>query len=160
MTCPLCRAEFDKNFVPAVDIKIQSEVKLNFNSAFEQRKAELIQQGLWRGNRLPFRFAFGNTHSLVIDPKPANSDQKKKNSHRWVMFVCLNNDKDATQKYIKSVTYHLHPTFKPSVIKVEEAPFLLSRVGWGYFDVEVIVEFQPNTNIGVKKIVHELCFDG
>ena len=82
------------------------------------------------------------------------------NSHRWVMFVCLNNDKDATQKIIKSVTYHLHPTFKPSVIKVEEAPFLLSRVGWGYFDVEVDIEFQKSTGLGLKKVVHELCFNG
>ena len=74
------------------------------------------------------------------------------------MFVCLNNDKDATQKIIKSVTYHLHPTFKPNVIKIEEAPFLLSRIGWGYFDVEVEIEFQKSTGLGLKKVVHELCF--
>ena len=82
------------------------------------------------------------------------------NKHRWVMFVCLNNDKDATQKIIKSVTYHLHPTFKPSVVKIEEAPFLLSRIGWGYFDIEVDIEFQKSTGLGLKKVVHELCFDG
>ena len=76
------------------------------------------------------------------------------------MFVCLNNDKDATQKIIKSVTYHLHPTFKPSVVKIEEAPFLLSRIGWGYFDIEVEIEFQKSTGLGLKKVVHELCFDG
>ena len=29
MTCPLCRAEFDKNFVPAVDLKLQSEMIQN-----------------------------------------------------------------------------------------------------------------------------------
>ena len=58
------------------------------------------------------------------------------------MFITLNNEKvDETSKFIKTVTYHLHPTFKPSVIKVDKAPFLLSRIGWGYFEVEFDVEF-------------------
>uniref|UniRef100_A0A7S3HWI0 YEATS domain-containing protein n=1 Tax=Favella ehrenbergii TaxID=182087 RepID=A0A7S3HWI0_9SPIT len=75
------------------------------------------------------------------------------------MFMSLSNDVEETAKFIKSVTYHLHPTFKPSVIKVSEAPFLLSRLGWGYFDVEMEVEFQPSTGLGKKNLVHELCFD-
>ena len=37
---------------------------------------------------------------------------------------------------------------------------LLSRVGWGYFDVEVEIEFQKSTGLGLKKVVHELCFEG
>ena len=57
------------------------------------------------------------------------------------MFVAFNDNKDETSRYIKSVTYHLHPTFTPSKIKVTEAPFLLSRLGWGYFNVEMDVEF-------------------
>lgn len=76
------------------------------------------------------------------------------------MFITLNNEKvDETVKFIKSVTYHLHPTFKPSVIKVEQAPFLLSRVGWGYFEVEFDVEFQSWTGLGTRKLNHELSFD-
>ena len=51
------------------------------------------------------------------------------------MFVSLNGNPEETQRYIKSVTYHLHPTFRPNKIKVTEAPFLLSRLGWGYFEV-------------------------
>ena len=141
LTCPLCRAEFDKNFVPAVDIGLQSEMKMNIGEEFEKQKNELIKTGKWRGDKRPIRFAFGNTHSDVKNPKSSISKPKEKNCHRWVMFVCLNNDKEATQKIIKSVTYHLHPTFKPSVIKVDEAPFLLSRIGWGYFDVEMEIEF-------------------
>ena len=57
------------------------------------------------------------------------------------MFMAFNEDKEETSKFIKSVTYHLHSTFKPNVIKVSEAPFLLARVGWGYFEVEMEVEF-------------------
>ena len=57
------------------------------------------------------------------------------------MFVALNNDKEQTQKYIKKVTYHLHPTFKPNKIEIVQAPFLLARVGWGYFEIEMDIEF-------------------
>ena len=67
---------------------------------------------------MTFKFSFGNTHSLVKDPKPSQSDKKMQNKHRWVMFVALTTDKESTGDYIESVTYHLHPTFKPSVVKV------------------------------------------
>ena len=58
------------------------------------------------------------------------------------------------------MTYHLHPTFTPKDITVSKAPFLLSRIGWGYFDVEFDVEFQPWTGLGTRKMVHELCLEG
>ena len=102
---------------------------------FEERKAELEADGLWAGNVKLLRFAFGNTHEDVKNPKASRTGGDQKNSHRWAMFVAFNDNKDLTAKYIKSVTYHLHPTFTPSKIKVEEAPFLLSRVGWGYFEI-------------------------
>ena len=66
------------------------------------------------------------------------------------MFVSLNGNIEETSQYIKSVTYKLHPTFKPNVIKVTEAPYLLSRVGWGSFAVEIDVEFHPSTGLGTK----------
>ena len=75
------------------------------------------------------------------------------------MFMAFNDDKDETNKFIKSVTYHLHPTFKPSVIKVTEAPFLLSRVGWGYFEVEMDVEFQEKIQLPIMQLTHMLCFE-
>lgn len=75
------------------------------------------------------------------------------------MFVSLNNNPDETQKYIKSVTYHLHPTFRQNKIKLTEAPFLLSRVGWGTFDIQMDIEFQPSTGLGTKRLTHELTFE-
>ena len=80
----------------------------------------MIKEGKWRGNIRQFSLAFGNTHELVDQPKQSQSKPETKNNHRWAMFITLNNEKvDETVKFIKSVTYHLHPTFKPSVIKVE-----------------------------------------
>ena len=74
--------------------------------------------------------------------------------------MSLNDNVDETSKYIKSVTYYLHPTFKPSVIKISEAPFLLSRLGWGYFPIQMVVEYQPEVGIKPMTMEHMLCFDG
>ena len=68
---------------------------------------------------MAIKFTFGNLHSMVENPKPSNSDKKMVNSHRWIMYVALASDKEKTGKFIESVTYHLHPTFRPSVIKVD-----------------------------------------
>lgn len=77
------------------------------------------------------------------------------------MFVCLaNGNADETANYIKSVTYKLHPTFRPSVIKVDKPPFLISRIGWGYFEIEVEIEYQAITGIKeIQKLTHELNFE-
>ena len=108
---------------------------------YEERKAELLADGRWVGNKKLLKFAFGNTHELVKNPRPSRSNKSESNSHRWAMFVAFNDNKDLTAKYVKSVTYNLVPGFKPTKIKVSKAPFLLSRVGWGYFTVNFDIEF-------------------
>ena len=42
MCCPLCRAHFDKLFVPQVDTVFQKEIMENAKDAFEARKEKLI----------------------------------------------------------------------------------------------------------------------
>jgi transcription initiation factor IIF auxiliary subunit len=76
------------------------------------------------------------------------------------MFVALANDpnKDKVGKFVDSVTYHLHPTFKPSVIKVTEAPFLISRIGWGYFEIHMEIVFKKWTGIPKMELDHMLAF--
>ena len=85
---------------------------------------------------------------------------KRKLSHRWSMFASLSTGVKDTAKYIKSVTYHLHPTYAKPVIKVTEAPFLLTRVSWGYFEVKMVIEFQRSTGLKTKELTHMLHFDG
>ena len=157
--CPMCRAHFDKLFVPQVDQDLQREIAEAMGAQFEERKQELEAAGEWLANKRLVKFTFGNTHEEVKNPAPARSDKTKTNTHRWCMFASLAQGADETGKFIKSVTYHLHPTFRPAVIKVTKAPFLLSRLGWGYFDVKMVVEFQPETGLGTREIVHELSFD-
>ena len=73
------------------------------------------------------------------------------------MYLTLNTPTKIA-KYIKSVTYRLHPTFKPRLITVIEAPFLLSRVGYGTFEIDMDVEFKPSTSLGIQELSHCLHF--
>ena len=41
MTCPLCRAHFDKLFVPVVDKVLQQKIQAQMGKEFEERKEEL-----------------------------------------------------------------------------------------------------------------------
>ena len=93
------------------------------------------------------------------NPKPSQSDASKTNVHRWMMYVSLAADKEQTGKFIESVTYHLHPTFRPPKIKVDHAPFILSRIGWGYFEVHVEIVFKAWTKIPKMELDHMLSFE-
>ena len=53
----------------------------------------------------------------------------------------------------------MHPTFKPSIIKVDKDPFIISRTGWGYFTIVVYVEFHAWTDIKKLRLEHELCLE-
>ena len=154
----MCRAHFDKLFVPQVDIELQREIAAAMGSMFEERKQELEDAGEWLGNMRLIKFTYGNTHEEVKNAKKDSSGQYT-NSHRWCMFVSLNSSPEETQKYIKSVTYHLHPTFRQNKIKLTEAPFLLSRVGWGTFGIKIDIEFQDSTGLGTKRMNHDLSFE-
>jgi YEATS domain-containing protein 4 len=59
---------------------------------------------------------------------------------------------------IKKVSFELHPTFNPPSVFVEEKPFEIQRLGWGTFNIEILVEFNDNLNIGVLNLEYELCF--
>jgi hypothetical protein len=62
------------------------------------------------------------------------------------------------EKVIKKVTFYLHPTFTQSVIEVEKAPFTITRIGWGAFNVTMKVEFQDYLNMEPMELDHFLCF--
>ncbi len=73
MVCPLCRAHFDKLFVPVIDRDMQKKIQQDAEQDFEERKQQLIQEGAWRGNKKQFKLAFGNTHEYVENAKDSRS---------------------------------------------------------------------------------------
>ena len=87
---------------------------------------------------------------------PAKNSKNKLNESRWHAFIICNEFKDNTDRFIEKVTFHLHKTFRPPVVIVDEAPFIVSRVGWGYFDIKIEVTFKKWTGIKRKTIDYEL----
>ena len=57
-----------------------------------ERKTELEEAGEWVGNKQIIRFAYGNTHEEVKNPKQSRSSAAMKNKHRWCTFLSLNDN--------------------------------------------------------------------
>lgn len=159
MKCPLCRAHFDKAFVPVVDIDLQQKLAEQYTEEFEERKQELIALKQWRGNKVPMRFAFGNLYKKSANPIKFWGDKNITCDNWFQLFVCLNNDAEQTSKFVSKVVYHLHETFRNPVRTVHEAPFLLAATAYGYFEVQIDIHFQKWTGLGKQTVNHMISFD-
>jgi hypothetical protein len=69
MTCPLCRRQFDKFFVPKVDKDLQAEIEKAFSPEYLARKEELVLAGEWVKDLSTVLFSIGNTYEEVKNPK-------------------------------------------------------------------------------------------
>jgi transcription initiation factor IIF auxiliary subunit len=135
------------------------EIKANAGEDFAERKAELEAEGLWAGeNNQIMKLVIGNNYEKVTNPKTRSADGKHICSHRWAIFLSIDNDASLTKRFIKEVKYVLHPTYKVNKYTLTEAPFLLSRVAYGSFNVEVTVVFQQWTKQKPLKLNHMLEF--
>lgn len=159
MTCPMCRAQFSQFFIPTVDKELQRQIQREMGQQFEERKSELIAAGEWLRNKYIVKFMYGNTYELVQNPR-MNRSGTKSMAHRWGTFVTINGDPALTSRYIKSVTYHLHPTYPEPVVKTEKPPFELTKLAWGWFEVRFEIVFQPTTGVKKRNLHHTLIFSG
>lgn len=57
------------------------------------------------------------------------------------------------------VTYKLHPTFHPAKIELTKAPYKVTRLGWGVFDIPIILSFKPQYGLQDIKVNHYLSFE-
>ena len=100
-------------------------------------------------------FTFGNTHHYEEKGVPSRTT-KKINHHRWISFVVANDLRNDTDLIIKRVTFNLHKTFQTPKVVVDKPPFICSRIGWGYFEVPIEIEFQPWVGLDKKVVKHML----
>lgn len=106
------------------------------------------------------KFTYGNTHKTIknwVNPRRPNDPPKETNE--WKMYITINGKTQNTAKYIKQVTYELHPTYRDNIIKVTEAPFAIRRLAYGYFDLKMTVEFKAFTGLKPMNITHSLVFN-
>lgn len=96
--------------------------------------------------------------------------KKKWKSHRWIMFLYLDDGKkELTENIIKSVTYFVQEATVDGMkthhkIIVRQQPYLLSRPGehemWGHLSIKIQVEFRKWAKLTDKFYQHQISFTG
>jgi hypothetical protein len=158
LKCPMCRKNFNNKFKLKIDIEIQDKIKKAHPKEYESRQKVITEYRKKTKDVFKLRLLYGNTHKLVENPKKSRTADNTTNKHKWCMFVktC---DYD-TSKLVRKVVYGLHPTFGATEIEVKEAPFELSRVGWGSFEIPIKIYFQSWMKLKPLELTHELSFNG
>ncbi|KAI6660693.1 hypothetical protein LOD99_10304 [Oopsacas minuta] len=109
---------------------------------------------------IPHRIIYiGNTHEEISTGKQSAVDSEsateKKSSHKWTVYLRGEPGTDLTP-FIGAVSFHLHTTFKPDVITLYKPPYEVTKVGWGIFNVNLVVELN---NGMISEYNHMLDFN-
>jgi transcription initiation factor IIF auxiliary subunit len=123
---------------------------------FQDRKTELINSNVWSGNKIPIVFEYGNTWRGIKVPKVGRQGHDLDNE--WTMYVNTVADRFLIKDLVAGVLFKLHPTYKTPNIWVKEFPFTLKRTAWGYFDIDVVVNWHKELEMADTTWTHELVF--
>ena len=148
--CPLCRTDIPSEFVPKVDAVYNANLIKKFQLQMKTREEEIKKR---EHELLKVKFLYGNTHKLV------NPEDGEQNSHDWTAFVKAGRNETNTAKYIKSVTFKLHPTFVNPERRITAPPFEVRCVGWGYFQIPITIRWKPELGVPDTHLSHVLSFD-
>jgi transcription initiation factor IIF auxiliary subunit len=136
-----------------INTHLEEEIKSKHTNAYKSRLHEVsierekfAKQKIHRG-----RIYVGNRHQLV----PTRNDSE--NIHQWTLFI---EPEGFENQIIEKVVVDLHPTFRPAQLTLTSAPFEVKRLGWGVFDIKIIIRFKQECNLGELEINHFLSFEG
>jgi len=113
----------------------------------------------------------GNSHTIVDNPKRSKNG-KHINRHKWTLFVELQQNAKSIAEFVEKVKFKLAPYYTawPSSDhhsfrvgknpEVRSAPFEVTRIGWGYFPVTIMITWKSWLALPPTELEHELCFDG
>lgn len=105
------------------------------------------------------RIIVGNVSKFMA---PERRDPTLKQfTHKWMIYVVEPpQSKQAASAFITCVRFHLHPSYKPhDVVDVTEAPFKLTRLGWGEFPIRVQLFFVDKKRNKTVDLIHHLKLD-
>lgn len=74
-------------------------------------------------------------------------------SHRWTCFLRSNRPDEDLGLFVRKVVFTLHPSFNPPTRTVERAPFEVTELGWGEFDIAAQVHFIDPTESPVDLLI-------
>jgi NAD-dependent SIR2 family protein deacetylase len=98
-------------------------------------------------SELPTRVKIVQSHWTRKEAK--GEDQ---NTHKWGLRL-----EPGADRFVSSVTWTLHPSFRDNVIVCNDPPFAIDRLGWGTFTVKAAIKLKSGK---VYKAKHQLTFDG
>lgn len=85
----------------------------------------------------------------------------KQFTHKWMIYVVEPpQSKQEVSAFVTCVRFHLHPSYKPlDVVDVTEAPFKLTRLGWGEFPIRIQLFFVDKRRNKTVDLIHHLKLD-
>ena len=103
------------------------------------------------------RFRYGNRYQLLKKFKKSKKSGND-NKHKWTAYFEPVDARIKMDKLIDQVEFHLDPDFKnPRKIK-SELPFQHTAIGWGTFDLDVLVVWKEWTGMEPSKMTFEIVF--
>jgi len=151
--CPLCRTILDGwvlSIQPRNDALAEAVIS-QFPDDFKDRKREEREEMRLEGMMVKKRIIYGNGHELV-------SSRTDSNVHKWTFILDSVDQNEDLSTFVKKVVVHLHPTFTPSVIVLQQPPFSFSRLGWGVFMLRIEVHFHEFLEKPAEQLHHMLSF--
>mmetsp|Transcript_2947 Transcript_2947/g.10002 ORF Transcript_2947/g.10002 Transcript_2947/m.10002 type:complete len:208 (+) Transcript_2947:76-699(+) len=76
-------------------------------------------------------------------------------SHRWTVYARGPNNEDLSH-IISKVSFQLHPSFAVPVRHLEKAPYEVTEIGWGEFEIGITIHFNPLSGEKPVELVHGL----
>jgi hypothetical protein len=152
--CPMCRGEL-ADFEPIIDEEVRSAIKIQHPKEFAEKEKWHEEDDLLKGRMIKKKISYGNLHHVE---EPSESSGMH-NSHHWAAFVKFPHDLPA-KKFVKKVRFLLHPTFPYREVDVVKEPFVVRRIGWGYFTIPITIHWQDWLKMEPTQFNHTLCFDG
>eukprot|EP00741_Cyanophora_paradoxa_P021175 tig00021339_g20438.t1 len=163
-SCPMCRAVHSRAALQNRDEGLEARIARSRPQEYEARVEEAAEEER-RQQRLRERtqtllLQVGNFHQMLPQGQGTPG-----NVHQWACFVRLSDGPhgipdERVPDYIARVDFLLHPTFRQRLVSLSDPPFVVQRVGWGYFSIPITVHFAPRWRMPPARYVHTLSFDG
>ena len=123
---PICRDDLTYLRSSATHLKSNATLHNLFRAHYaDEYEARRLETETERKQTIGKRLIVGNTHRLL-------TGNQGETQHQWSLFVRFHRDVHHLDigEYIRKVTVNLHPTFTPAQVVLEQAPFVLTRIGW------------------------------
>ncbi|CAG8508867.1 14074_t:CDS:2, partial [Ambispora leptoticha] len=103
------------------------------------------------------RIVIGNVSKWI--PHEKREPKLEKYTHKWMVYVVGPPHSLNITSFIRKVRFYLHPSYRPNdIVDLKEAPFQITRFGWGEFPVRVQLFFVDKKNKPVD-VIHLLKLD-